>query len=334
MSRLFIVGLLLSLSIGCTGGGGDGSMGPILGGTGGGGGDCTYPTASGVLRTGETMPDFSWSSAFRDGSTQITFDLQEFHCGAAYEDYSSMVLVVGEGWCGACPSYITWVDSISEQLSANGSLIVYLEGQTASYEPASSAQANEFINNLIGSGRGIRIGDADNSTPSGVDSQVGAVPAGFFIRKSDMMIIAESDAGLGRLPYEMLSGDPDYDWIGDIGGTVTPNCGPADEEPGEPNDTPAEATRVTAGMTVSGGICDGNSDHYRIEHTGDWRFNLTFSHAVGDLDMYIVNEDGSRGLGSATIDDNESINWNGPATIVVFGNGASTAPYTAELVAL
>ncbi len=62
---------------------------------------------------------------------------------------------------------------------------------------------------------------------------------------------------------------------------------------------------------------------------------LEFSHALGDLDVYVwdqetdqavIGPDGAR-LGSDSADDNETLEYDGPAMIRINGFNNASAPY-------
>ena len=57
-----------------------------------------------------------------------------------------------------------------------------------------------------------------------------------------MQIIADQNLTQFRLPLEAIAADPDADWSDIDSQMVTANCGLDDEEDGEPNDAPEQAT--------------------------------------------------------------------------------------------
>jgi len=148
-----------------------------------------------------------------------------------------------------------------------------------------------------------------SSRPTGFECYGGGCVRGFAL---DL-------AALARDAARAAPGDePSPPGPGPIGGCV--------EEAGEPNDSVAQATALGAGV-LQGGVCDDEADHFRIRHGGAWRLDLEFSHAEGDLDLYVVDE-GSGGVladaqgnvvGSESLDDDEALDWGGNATVVVVG---------------
>src|SRR5688572_3397421 len=90
---------------------------------GGGGGDedagpppCDYPASSGMLALGETMPPFRWNGVLDADGVASDFDLREFHCSPDYGSYQFMVLVVGAGWCAACPEYLRNTNMVADEI--------------------------------------------------------------------------------------------------------------------------------------------------------------------------------------------------------------------------
>ncbi len=331
MRSLLLLGAIAAS--GCVGASGNDQ--PPLNGIGGPY-DCVYPDdASGELATGERMPRYVWENAQRADGSSFTFDLGDFHCSPEYDDYSSLILVVSAGWCAACPGYIQSVNAMQPGLEEEGALVVYLETQTRSFEAAGGDDAAEFLNELIADGPGLRVGDGDNSIPSDVDRQIRAFPTGFFIRRRDMRIVlAEDDANVGQLPYPELAAEPDADWETRIGGGLAPNCGAADEEAGEPNDSPNDAATIGLG-TIAGGVCDPSYlDHFYVDVSGPWHLDLRFTHATGDLDVFVLDPSTlTRLAGSTSVDDDEALDWEGPALVAVVGQRRSTAPYTLTITA-
>jgi thiol-disulfide isomerase/thioredoxin len=312
--------------LGCQPGGNDQ---PPLNGIGGPY-DCVYPAnASGDLSTGEIIPQYVWENAVRaDGST-FTFNLEEFHCSPEYEQYSSLVIAVSAGWCPACPGYIQSVNALQPELEDQGALVLYVETQNPAFEPATGEDAADFLEPLLEGGPGIRVGDGENSPTSDIDRQITSYPTGFFVRRRDMRIVlAERDANVGQLPYMQLAANPEADWAGELGGGLEGNCGPDDEEIGEPNDTPASPTTIGVG-TIEGGICDSSyKDYYVVDVDGPWHLDLEFTHATGDLDVFVIDRLGyTRITGSASLDDNEALDYEGNSLIAIIGQQRSTAPY-------
>lgn len=303
-------------------------------------GPCTYPTGTTAIRLGSTMPNVSWQGAYRADGTTFDFSLEDVHCGAEFQDKTVIIFVIGAGWCGACTQYTQGLNPDAPGIEAAGGLIVYVEAETASYAPADNAYANRHIGNIIGNGPGIRVGDADTTPRSGafLDSPMTTqFPTAFVVRKSDMKIIINQNQWNNVLPYTQIALHPDADWSNPNNPPSEPNCGPSDEEPTEPNDSAAQAPVITAG-SFSAGICNGEPDFYRVSHTGSWTLDLEFTHAIGDIDVFVWNEatdsaltSGGQEVGSESGDDDESFTHSGPALVKVFGYRGATAPYTLRL---
>jgi hypothetical protein len=106
----------------------------------------------------------------------------------------------------------------------------------------------------------------------------------------------------------------------------------------EPNDNPGQATSL--GSTPdTGNICVNDQDWYRITvPTGGARVRLTFSHAAGDLDLYVYNSSLAQVGESVSETDTETVEIATPGTyyaqVVAYpnGTGSNEAGYQIELL--
>ncbi len=293
---------------------------------------CEYPTFSGELGLGEVVPDWRWQNAQRwDGST-TTIDLEEFFCSPEYDDYSSLVLVISAGWCPACPEYIRAIDEMSGALEDAGAMILYVEVETADFDPATSVDAAAFLNPIIADGPGLRIGDADNAQPNSLRTLVRQMPSGYFIRRRDMTIVADQSQSIYRIDYGTLAADPEQTWT-PMPPPFVGNCGPADEEAGEPNDDLASATPITFDGEVTGGICAEGGDWYRVDEAGPWRFDLytDFLMHREDLNLRLYTTEGERIGGSSQRSNHDWIDYEGPAYVEVYGQENDSQTYRVTL---
>lgn len=292
---------------------------------------CAYPQAGNRVALGGVLPPVSWTGAFDRNGATADFAMEDFYCDSAYDNYSSVLFVIGAGWCPNCPDYKRRVESAASQVAAAGGLIVWVEIENNSSQPASHSEALQIVNRSVPNADGLRIGDGETiPAPSIFGRAVNAVPGAFVVRKSDMMVIADQGQSSTYLDFAALARD-----AANGGGTPTSNCMMGDEESFEPNDSPQQAGSITVPADVSGGICNAESDFYRVNGTGAWTANLTFSNATGDLDIYVIDE--STGMvmtdamgnpiGSESTTDNESFSHSGSALIVVVGYQGATAPY-------
>lgn len=317
------------------GGGGGGGAGG-----GGDGGPCTYPPA-GNLSLGGVMPNLEWPDAYDESGQSVGFSLEDFHCDPEYDRYNIVAFVISAGWCGACPQYL---DSLAPQLAAieqAGGKVVFVEAEDRSYNPVDSREANGYFNRHINNGPAFRVGGG-SSTPQRAISQSGFIrsfPSAFAVRRSDMRVIAELRSTPGGFNLPAIAREPDRDW-GAGTGQNTPRCGANDEEPSEPNNTAATAGALRAGDSFDGGICDQSMDFYEVNHAGNWQLDLAFSHAEGDIDVYVWDPATNRALqqngqnvGSDSGDDNESFTHQGNAIIGVLGYRGATARYRLTLTA-
>ncbi len=324
-------------------GGGNNGVGNNGGGNNGGGnngvGNREYPEAGNFVDLGQVMPNVGWANAHKPDGTVVEFTMEKWLNDAEYAHYNSIAFVLGTGWCPACPQYIEHVNSLSAQLESNNMMVVYIEAEDNSYAPATSEFAYAFINDHIGEGLGLRVGDADTMPTPGAmirSPVVQSFPSGWVVRRSDMTVIASQHASQYIIPFAQIAADPDSgDWNGEP--VIEPNCGEEDEETYEgSNDDPRTAPVIEPGTSFDGGICAVGPDYYRIEIEGPWRADLEFSHGVGDLDMYlwdiekgeVATDENNRPIGSDSITDNESFEYEGSAILLIFGYDYNTTTYT------
>jgi hypothetical protein len=189
-----------------------------------------------------------------------------------------------------------------------------------------------YINDLIMDGPGLRMGDADNTQPNSVRGLVSRMPSGYFIRRRDMRIVADQKESIYQIPFDMLAADPEQEWIPTPPPFIA-NCGPADEEPSEPNDSIEQAQRIIFDGEVIGGVCAQASDFYRIDETGPWRFDLysEFLTTRQDLNLRLFTSEGERIGGSTQRSNHDWIDYMGPALIEVYGFENNSATYRVTL---
>ncbi len=308
---------------------------------------CIYPGDTGFARN-TVFPDLAWTAQWADG-TEFEFDLYDFHCDdEAWGDYDSLLVLATADWCPNCPAYIGWIDALSDRLEEEGMLVMFLDLQDAQGGPSYTDIANPAMDRHTPNHSGIRAGDADSTTPNAVlmSDLIEYFPTAFVIRRDDMMLIADQrDTGY-YLPLVEIAMDPTADWSAPPAPTITPDfetsCVDGDDEEFEPNNIPDDASTITPGVAIDGGVCDFQGDYYRIDIEGDWALNLEFSVSDGDLDVYVWDEelqrpargDGPSAIGSATADDNESFEHAGPSLIYISGFRNATAPYTLTVTEL
>ncbi len=177
-------------------------------------GDCNYPDNATTIAYGEPFPQLEWQNAFAADDSQIDFRMAEFHCGEAYAQYDTIVFVVGAGWCPNCPRFMRYVADQSAELEAAGMLIVYMEIETRSRQPATNQQSKDIVDREVGEDApGIKIGGGDTLPMPGQFSRVvRAVPTAYVVRQSDMQVIADQMRGSGYLPLLDIAQNPDGTW--------------------------------------------------------------------------------------------------------------------------
>jgi hypothetical protein len=296
-------------------------------------GSCTYPTATRDLAIGQTMPEFSWRSAIDENGVDAPFSMRDFHCNEAkYGDYKSLLIVAGAGWCPNCPGYTREVNDIRDQVAAEGGLVIYIEGQDERRNPADTAWANTYINSLIGEGAGspgLRIGENDAEEPGWFFNQFSAVPSVFIVRRSDMVVSFHSGVnGLitpAGLPSKLRSLEPVI---------PMPNCTAADEEATEGANSMVETAPTIEAGSFMGGICTfGDVDFYKFETDGMWTIDLAFSHAAGDIDVFLLDPaDSTMSLDMSVGEtDSEQLTGTGSGTIAILAYPRDTATNTYTL---
>ena len=148
-------------------------------------------------------------------------------------------------------------------------------------------------------------------------------------------MIADQGRGNFYLPLEMIIQDPNRDWSVIPEPEFNSNCEEGDDEIFEPNDTAEDAASVRVGV-IEGGVCERGPDYYRIRLDGAWRATLDFSHSQGDLDMVLWDKNNDRAVldenGAAIVSnsstDQEVIEFEGSAFLMIYGYNGSSATYT------
>lgn len=316
--------------------------------------NCDYPTNNGRVAFGEVVPDMMWSEAYLPDGTRTEFSLSQFYCSSRYADKTTLILVLGAGWCGPCSHFTANIlNPQSEELVNMGAQILYLEAQDTDFNLATSQFAFRHIGDLIQEGPGIRAGEQDTQvrqadgswapTPGFVQGNeiVTGFPSVWVFRKRDMTMIADQGRSNFYLPFGLIVADPEADWSDPPPPPFRSNCEDGDEELTEPNDTAQQATRIMPG-TYEGGICNAEPDFYRFVINGPWRATLEFDSGEGDLDMYVfdkitgepLTDENGMAVGSNGTGDVEMVEHSGPAILIVLGYNSSSANYSLNVEAL
>lgn len=319
-----------------------------------------YPDFNLVMGYNAVVPPIGWYQAYNRAGQVTPFSFEHFFCGAAYTEKTTLILVVGAGWCQSCARLVQkHIDPIADNLMENlGVELVYLEIQDAQYEAADSQFAYRHLNSLIDDGPGWRVGDADTLIREGEhmvpapqfiarQDNLPVLPALWVIRKRDMRIIATRELAMrarpGELPLELIAMDPEQDWSEPPLPPFRSQCDPGDEEEseGQTNNVFGDATPMSVG-SFTGGICDPEPDFYTFDLDGSWRVSLQHDTWQGDLDLVLwdtetntaaLGDDG-RVIGSFTANDIETLVGSGPAVILIRGYGGASARYTLTLEAI
>lgn len=306
---------------------------------------CNYPEFGAGFTLGEIAPPVGWTNAyFGDGSasTQKDFSFQDLYCDSAYESVRTVVIVFGAGWCGSCSAFAQRLNADAPSLARLGSMALYVEFEDENYEPADTEYAQRHLSRLIGNGPGVRAGDLDTEPGGRFFASSGIIRGGLpviaVVRTSDMRIIYDSNGVEGPVRLMDVLAEPEKDWTQGDPDEYRSNCLPGIDEASEPNNTLEQAAPLPVG-SLRGGVCDPNPDFFRVEEPGPWELTLNFSHITGDLDMYVWDvaedkpllDDQGQPVGSASLDDNESFQWQGPAIVKVLGHDYASAQYLLTL---
>ncbi len=297
---------------------------------------CRYPEGAGVIqRVGEVMPRLSWPGAFKGDGSRLDFDLLDFHCGEEWSRYAIIAFIIGAEWCGACAQYIRELAPQAAAIGAAGGLLIFVEVQTADERPASNEEAHWVVSSLAGDAPSLRVGDGETRPRSEIlynAPMVQAFPTAFVVRRSDMRIISNQEQNWGTLDYARIAQEE-----GGLASAIDPSPIGCEEEASEPNNSFAQAAPLQVGE-YSGGICDAQPDFLRVNIQSNWSLDLLFSHAEGDLDICLMEENsltpmvvnGQR-LCSLSTDDNERLEWSGPSVVAVMGYEGARASYRIRL---
>ena len=307
--------------------------------------DCDYPEGGvEAFEYGTIMPAFRWDGAYRPDGSQFDLDLKHVYCSAEYDDITVIAFLMGAGWCPACTDYTQRLSNFTAAFREAGGLLIFVEVQTASYEPSSNEYAHQHITRLIGDGEGIRVGDAETQPRANTflsNPNYSYLPSAVVARRRDMRIIADQKNVNFMLPYPEIAADPEADWSNPAAPPFISHCEDGDDELSEPNDTREDAAVVVAGDVIEGGICDFAPDFYKIEHDGPWRARLEFSHADGDLDMYMWHplrdeplQVNGRQVSSDSTTDNEMLEFDGNGILRVGGFNGASATYRLTIEAI
>ena len=289
---------------------------------------CAYPGAGSRIQLSSVMPNVSWPNAHDEQGNQFAFSMRDFLCESDYSQYTSIHFLITAEWCPYCPDYLRSVNNQASQIEAAGGKIVYVEVETNSRTPASSSQAHALINRYQISNPGLRVGDGDTQPMALMFGRaVSAFPSMFVVRKSDMTVVAADTSQSHLSLAQQISGNGPM-----------PNCTSSDEESYEPNDSAMMPATIAPGVSFDGGICTpNNADWYLIDHAGGWTLDLTFTHATGDLDVYVFPESNfdpnNPSAASESYDDNEQVSSMGRSLVVVGGYQGATTPYRLQLTA-
>jgi len=301
---------------------------------------CAYPGPTGAsfnlrMELNTVLPPLRWVSAFsaRTGE-EAPLRLEDVYCNAEFDWVKTINLLTTAGWCPACPDYLRAVAALNPTLKDEGGLLIYIDVQDRDYAPADSDFANEHLSALLGPTEGYFVGDVDaQPVPRffGQSPAVEAFPDSYVVRRSDMMILTTQNLNRerGMVPFVEIARDPTRDWSTFEPPPFMSICGPTDDEAGEPNDEPGQATPLSAGE-LRAGICTAGPDFFSVTTEGAWTVRISFDPAQADLDLYQVSEASpdmplqtSNGTGAT-----EELSGTGPALLVVVSYTGTSVLYT------
>jgi len=308
---------------------------------------CTYPTHDGFAALGKVMPPLLWSEARTGaGSSVGPLSLEDVYCNPAYDDVSVIVVYLTAEWCTICAAEIrdAGLEGTFNAWREAGALVIVNQTErldlSLSDTPAAFDRGSALASNL----EVFIVGDGDTEPRLDVASVitrsplVRTYPAGFIVRKRDMVIISTLQEG--GLPVDVpgIASDPEV--VLQVPSADSPRCGAMDEEVGEPmNNSAGSPVAITLNDTLSGGICDASPDFVQVAERGAWRLELSFDAQVGDLDVFLWDTDKDsvaldrfgRRIGSDGLDSVEVVEGCGPSVLQVVGASGQTGPYELTL---
>lgn len=305
---------------------------------------CYYPGDAGdVIDFGEKMPLMYWANAFDKEGRPLEFSLEQAYCSPEYKDVSALIFLISATWCPNCPAYMRNVHENLPLIESAGARLIFVEVQDAAGYPADSAEGKEWLDRTIGAPFAITVGDKDvepNPGFWGRSPLLVAFPSALVVRTSDMKVIADQMRSNYMLPFATIARHTDVDWSNPDTVEIN-NCLEDTEELSEPNNRPAQAGELEAGVALSGGLCDSEKDYFEIKVEGEYKVTLDFDAGLGDLNMYIWDDvankilevDGVK-VGSYGDSGHEEFNHSGPSILRIEGRAGSTAPYTLKVESL
>ena len=116
---------------------------------------------NGEIELNSTFPPLAWNDAYTPQGDITEFSMRSVYCDTENRP-ATIAVIVGAGWCSACTTLtVNILNPIAELLEAEGMQILYIEAEDGRYEPANGVFASRHLERLIGSGPGIRVGDAN-----------------------------------------------------------------------------------------------------------------------------------------------------------------------------
>lgn len=171
---------------------------------------CPYPATPSRITYGDTFPGLYWFDAFREDGERFDFGVEEIFCT---QSHSTVMFVLGAGWCPNCPDYMRRVDGMANDLVAAGALVVYVEVENNAGAPASNSVAQSYANGLGLTGPSVRVGDGDTR---GLATAFGRVatqfPSAWVVRTRDMQVIASQERSQYVLPFLEIARNPERNY--------------------------------------------------------------------------------------------------------------------------
>lgn len=302
---------------------------------------CDYPRFARALVYGAVMPPLFWEDAFHSDGSKFDFRLEDIYCDVAYKDVKVAFFIISAGWCTPCTLYAQRLIPEAPFIKEAGGEIIIVESETADYGPASNAYAQSHVDHIIGDAYAIRVGDHDtNPFADFLHRQplVQAFPTVIAVRTEDMQVISDSNHSMYYLPLRQIAEDPHADWSNPGPPPFSNHCGPTDEEAGEDTNDSADGATPLAAGTQHAGICDEYSDFYAVDLQGEWKLEVDFDAALGDIDVYVWDTAANQPLdnagnivGSTGSTGHEEFVYRGPQVIAVAGYQGASAPYDIKL---
>ena len=111
----------------------------------------------------------------------------------------------------------------------------------------------------------------------------------------------------------------------------TPEDSPGGSQDPCADDDDSAETAGALDEPVSGRLCAGDTDWYRVDRAGAWSVSVVFRHGDGDVDVRATDSEGRNIDRSTSTTDRETVSGTGPGFIEVYGYRGAENDYVINL---